>query len=194
MRSNVYVLSALSALSALSTPLAAQVAIHPTTVEPASWERYALRVVNQQDLAVVRVRLEVPDALTVVGVESPGGWTGVVTVATDSTPQAITWDGAVLSQGGLREFAFMARLQGDARRKTLVFPVHLMRDDGSERRWGRGPGDAAPPTVQIRGSTGMTAWGAAALAGGAMGVAVLALFLALSRCAGAARGETGPGS
>lgn len=175
-----------------SAPLAAQVALHPATVEPAQWARFALQVVNRQESAIVSVRLEVPEAVTVLGTNAPPGWTFRLHPASDTTPQVIEWREGILPAGGFQEFAFLGRVMGDARRKELVFPVHLRRADGTERHWGRGSGAARPPTVQIRGSTAITAWGAAALGGAAFGIAVLALGVAVARARRASGGESGP--
>jgi hypothetical protein len=61
-----------------------------------------------------------------------------------------------------------------------VFPVRLHRDDGSVRDWRRG-GEGQAPTVEVRGSVGLTAGGAFTLAAGALGLAALATALALRR-------------
>jgi uncharacterized protein YcnI len=169
---------ALIAQAVAATPAEAQVAIHPTAVAPASWERFGLRVVSQYDSPVVSVRLLVPDALAVLGVDAPPGWTAHHIAATDSTPQAIEWTGSRVERGEFREFAFLGRLAADARRKELVFPVHLTRADGSTLEWSR-DGAGAPLVVLIRGTTRLSPWGALAAAGAAIGLASLAMVLAL---------------
>jgi uncharacterized protein YcnI len=163
---------------ASAAPGEAQVAIHPTAVAPASWERFGLRVVSQADSPVVSVRLLVPDALSVLGVDAPPGWTARHAAATDSTPQAIVWTGARVERGQFREFTFLGRLAADARRRELVFPVHLTRADGSTLEWSR-DGAGAPLVVLIQGTTRLSPWGALAAAGAAIGLASLALVLAL---------------
>lgn len=162
----------------VSAPLCGQVTVYPSVTEPAAWERFALRVVNQTDVPVTAVRLAVPDVLTVLGVDSPQGWTVQHVTATDSTPQSIAWSGAILSRGQFREFPFLARLPADARRKELVFPVQITKQDGSTVEWGPS-GAGSAPRVTIRGTTAVSAWGAFSFAGAAMGVAVLALALTL---------------
>lgn len=159
---------------------AAQVSISPRTVEPADFVRFAIQVANPGDTAVVTVRVEVPEALAILGVDAPTGWTQRRVTATDSTPQAIEWSGGQLGRGEFREFAFFARLGANARRTTLVLPVRVTRADGSAREW-RSGGYGQAPVVEIRGSVGITAGGAFTLAAAAIGLAALGVALALHR-------------
>jgi len=167
-------------LAACAAPLAAQVSVAPAFVEPAAFERFALRIANPDSSPVVRVRLGIPDVLTVLGVDAPPGWSWTLSAATDTSAAAVEWSGYALPQGAFREFAVFARLASDARELSLAFPVRLERADGGTVTWTRG-GDAPPLLVGIRATTGVSARGAVALAGGALGLAVLALALALSR-------------
>ncbi len=170
----------LTAALAAAPTLSAQVTIAPRTVQPADLVRFGVLVANPLDEAVVAVRVEIPEALAILGVDAPPGWVALVTAATDSTPQAITWDGGQLVRGGFREFTFFTRLAATARRTTLVFPVRLSRADGTVRDWRRG-GEGQAPTVEVRGSVGLTVGGAFTLAAAALGLAALATALALRR-------------
>jgi len=165
---------------ALPLPARAQVALTPPALEPGAFERLALRVANAAPSPVVHVRLVVPDAVAVLGVDAPPGWTGRLIPVTDSTPQAVEWTGGELPTGGFREFAVFARLAADVRRADLVFLLQLTRLDGSTVSWRRG-GEGAPLIVGVRGTTTVSTWGATALAGAAAGLAMLALVLALYR-------------
>lgn len=159
-----------------------QVSVRPTTVVPAQHERYAVQVANPIDTAIVAVRVAVPDAITILGVDAPVGWTARVTPGTDSSARTVTWEGGSLARGEFREFAFLGRLPADARRETLVLPVALRFAGGTERRWGGGTGDVAPPpTVAIRGGVAVSAGGAFVLAAGALGIGVMGVALALRR-------------
>jgi len=160
--------------------LAAQVSVAPAAVEPAGFERLALRVANPDASPVTLVRIEIPDVLTVLGVDAPPGWAWRLTAATDTSSAAIAWSGDSLAQGVFREFAVLVRLASDVRDLTLVFPVRVEHADGRAVTWTR-DGDARPPAVSIRATTGISVRGAVALAGGALGVAALALALALNR-------------
>ncbi len=160
--------------------LHAQVDIDPATVKPAAWERIALRVVNQTDTAITRVRLVVPEALMVLGVEPIAGWTFEVVATTDTSPQYIEWSGGDHVRGEYRDYAFFGRLPPDARRNELVFPVRLTRSNGSVVEWNRRGDPGRAPTIQIVGTTGITAWGSVGLAGVAVGIAVIALALAVA--------------
>ena len=158
----------------------AQVAITPTTILPGGWERISLRAVNQTGPGITEVRLVVPEIVGIIGVEPLSGWALARTAATDTTPQTLTWSGGPILPGEFIEFAFLGRVAADARRKELVFPVRLTKEDGSVVSWDSTNGDAPPLRVQIRGSTRVTPWGAVGLAGGAFGLSVLALVLALA--------------
>lgn len=163
--------------------LGAQVSVAPSAVEPAGFERLALRVANPDPSPVTLVRIEIPEVLTVLGVDAPVGWAWRLTAATDTSAAAVEWSGDSLAQGAFREFAVLVRLASDVRDVTLVLPVRVEHADGRVVTWTRN-GDGRPPTVSIRATTGMSARGAVALAGGALGVAALALALALHRRAG----------
>ncbi|MBI1966766.1 MAG: DUF1775 domain-containing protein [Gemmatimonadetes bacterium] len=157
-----------------------QVAVTPTTIAPAELERVAVRVVNPADSPIVAVRVEVPEALAMLGVDAPPGWSARRVAATESSAPAIEWTGGRLASGEFREFAFFVRLGADARRVPLVFPVRIRRADGTVREW-RSGGDAPAPEIQIRGTVGVTPGGAFVLAAGALGLAALAVALALRR-------------
>jgi uncharacterized protein YcnI len=173
---------ALTLVTAL--PLAGQVAMDPTTMPPAGWARLALRVVNQSDTAITRVRLTVPEVIGVLGVDAPEGWSFQIQRASDSTPQTIEWTGNSLAQWEFKEFAFFGRLAADARRKELVFPVAVTRANGAITKWNRVDGTGQPPVIMIVGSTRVSAWGTFALAGAALGIAILALGMSIGRSRG----------
>ena len=172
----------IAATFAITTSAAhAQIDLVPKTAQPTIWERFTLRVINQRDLATVEVELVVPEIVAVLGVQAPSSaWAFEVIAPTDSTPQVIRWTGGSVGQGSFDEFVFLGRIPGDARSKELVFPVTLRRVDGSETHWSRLSGEAVAPVVQIVGTTSVTPWGAVGLAGGAFGISVLALALAVS--------------
>jgi uncharacterized protein YcnI len=161
--------------------LPAQVVVNPGTVTPAAFERFAFRVVNQSDTPTVAVRVTVPEAIQVLGVNAPAGWTALLTPATDSAAPIIEWSGGRLERGAYDEFAFLGRVAADAKPGSeLIFPVRLTRANGATADWAWG-GDARPPSVTIVGVTTVSAAGAFALAGAATGLAILALVLALVR-------------
>ena len=168
-------------VAAISQPLHAQVSIDPTTIQPAGWERLALRVINQTATPIVSVQLTVPEAVDVLGVDPLPGWTFSLRRATETTPQTIVWTGDQLRQWQFREFAFLGRLIADARRKELLFPVRIQRADGSFVEWSRSAeATGAPLVVQIVGSTRISNWGAFTMASVAIGLAILAIALAVS--------------
>ncbi len=174
-------LTGLALFAVFSTSARAQVDLHPATVKPAAWERFALRAINQTDTAFVGVRLAVPEALMVLGIEPLDGWEVTHALASDTTPQIIEWSGGELLRGEFLEFAFFGRLPADSRKQDLVFPVHLVRATGTEVVFDRASGDGAAPTVQIVGTTTVTGWAGLALSGVAVGISALALAFAVSR-------------
>lgn len=163
------------AVAAWVAPWAAhgQATISPRNTTPAAWERFAVRVVNQTDTATVAVHIDVPDAVTILGVQPVPRWSVRQVAATVSAPQSIEWHGGELRRGEFHEFVFLGRLAGDARQTELVFPVRLTRSDGSivEDRGLR---------VAIEGRTRLSVRGVTAVAGTALGVALIALMVAVS--------------
>jgi uncharacterized protein YcnI len=171
-----------TAVALVATPLRAQVAINPVTTTPAAWERFALRVINQTDTPTVQVRLEVPSAISLLGVEAKIGWIWETAATPDSGPTVITWKGGTVKRGEYGEFPFLGRLKADARQEDLVFPVQIVRASGSAVEWRRGRGeDYAAPRVEVAGTVRVSAAGQMVLAGTAIGIALLALVFAIAR-------------
>lgn len=169
-------------LLALATaPAAAQVAIHPTITTPAAWERFAIRVINQTDTPTVAVHVEVPEAVTILGVDGDRMWPFRMTAGTDSIPQSIEWQGGPIARGEFREFAFLGRLRADAKQQDLVFPVRIRRANGSVVEWRRRRGEPyAAPRVEVAGTVRVSAAGQLAMAGLAIGISLLALILTVA--------------
>lgn len=171
----------LAAAGARSSPASAQVTLSPASVTPASWERFALRVVNQADTPIVQVRLTLSEGLQVLGTEALSGWTVQRRLASDSAPQRVEWSGGRIERGTFVEFAVLARVAPEARPgEQLVFPVEILRADGTRRAWARG-GEGVPPSVAISSLARISPTGAVAFAAAALGIAVLALGLTLAR-------------
>lgn len=180
-RSWAAILTGLALGAAAPGVLPAQVALDPASVTPAAFERFGLRVVNQTDTPTVGVRVTLPEAIQLLGVNAPAGWTAALKPATDSAAPVIEWSGGQVARGGFTEFAFLGRVAPDAKPGSeLVFPVRLTRANGATVDWAAG-GAGRPPTVAIRGTTVVSSSGAFALAGAATGIAILALVLALVR-------------
>ncbi|MBI4501959.1 MAG: DUF1775 domain-containing protein [Gemmatimonadetes bacterium] len=168
-------------LALMATPATAQVAIAPSTTEPASWERFSLRIINQTDTPTVSVQLEVPAAISVLGVDPRAGWAFETAVTPDSGPTVITWRGGQVRRGEFGEFVFLGRLKADARQEELVFPVKIERANGSVVEWRNRRGeDYAAPRVEVAGTVRVSAAGQILLAGLALGVAIVALVVAIA--------------
>jgi uncharacterized protein YcnI len=164
------------------TPVLAQVGLVPTTTSPAVWERYGLRVINQTDTATVAVRVEVPSAIMFLGTEPKSGWTTEVTQLPDSGPTVVTWRGSSIKKGEYAEFPFLGRLKADSRQEDLVFPVKIERANGSSVEWRHQKGEPyAAPRVEVAGTVSVTPGAAVMLSGLSLGVAILALVVAIAR-------------
>lgn len=175
-----------TALAAASVE--AQVAVAPSTTTPAAWERFAVRVVNPVDTAIIGVTVAVPDVVMVLGVEPVPGWRVAVAAGSDTTPQTIGWSGGAVARGEFREFAFLGRVAGDARQRQLVFPVTLARATGGSIEWAGAPGLPRPaPRVTVVGATRISVRGVLAVAGSAVAIAVVALALAVAARSAATR-------
>lgn len=162
-------------------PASAQVMVSPQVTTPASWERYAIRVINQTDTATVSVRVEVPEIIQILGIEPKAGWTIQMIPATDSTRQAISWTGGSVTNGQFSEFAVLGRLDPNAKREPLGFPVRIQRANGSVVEWrGRAGEPYAAPRVEIRGSVTISQSGAIALASIGIALAILANIVAIA--------------
>jgi uncharacterized protein YcnI len=159
-------------LGLTASAAAAQVTIHPRNTTPAAWERFTIHVVNGTDTATTGVRIEVPDAVAILGVEAAAGWAARTGAATESAPQFVEWSGGEVRRGDYLEFAFLGRVIGDARQTDLVFPVTLARADGS----------TLPRNLRVTmvGRTRLSTRGVTALAGTALGLAVIALIVAVA--------------
>ena len=176
-----FILAAL-VLALPNASASAQVALNPQTTSPAAWERYGLRVINQTDTPTVAVRVEIPSAVMFLGTEPKNGWTTEIAQLPDSGPTVVTWRGGSVKKGEFGEFPFLGRLKADARQEDLVFPVKIERANGSTVEWRHPRGqDYAAPRVEVAGTVGVTAGAAVMLAGFSLGVAILALVVAIAR-------------
>ena len=174
-------LFAISLLVSVPAVAVAQVAINPQVTTPAAWERFAIRVINQTDTATVAVRVEVPEVILILGVQPKSGWTIHTAPATENSRQAISWTGGSLAKGQFEEFTFLGRLDPNAKREPLGFPVRIQRANGSVVEWRRPPGeDYATPRVEIVGTASISPTGQVALAGAALGLAIIAIVFTIA--------------
>jgi hypothetical protein len=147
-------------------------------------------VINQTDTPTVAVRLEVPAAISVLGVEPLQNWIFETGSLPDSGPTVINWRGGSVRRGEFGEFVFLGRLKGDARQEDLVFPVRIERANGSVVEWRRGRGeDYAAPRVEVAGTVRISTTGQIFLSVLAMGIAMVAVVLAIAARAKTESGE-----
>jgi hypothetical protein len=87
----------------------------------------------------------------------------------------------MVRRGEYGEFPFLGRLKADSRQEDLVFPVRIERATGSTVEWRRGRGeDYAAPRVQVAGTVRVSAAGQMLMAGLAVGLAIVAIIVAIS--------------
>ncbi|MSR06035.1 MAG: DUF1775 domain-containing protein [Gemmatimonadetes bacterium] len=174
-------LFAISLLIGAPAALCAQVSVSPNVTTPAAWERFAIRVINQTDTATVAVRVEVPEIIMLLGVQPKPGWTVQTVPATDSTPNVITWTGGTVAKGQFDEFAFLGRLDPNAKEEALGFPVQIKRANGSVVDWRKRPGELySAPRVQIGGTVSISPAGQIALSVAAVGLAIVSIILTIA--------------
>jgi hypothetical protein len=177
-------MAALSAVLPFSGPpvVLGQVTISPPSTHPAAWERFAVRVFGAGDTSIVGVDVDVPEAVTILGVHPLIGWQYSIVPATDTTPQSVAWAGGPLAGLDFDEFAILGRVMADARRRELVFPVHITLAGGEVLHFAGSAGASRPaPRVRIVERTQLSPRGAMAAAAVAVALSAVALALTLSR-------------
>jgi uncharacterized protein YcnI len=157
----------------------AQVMITPASITPAGWARFDVAVVNSRDQQVTGVRVEVPEIIAILGIDSNDGWTYVSQRASDTTAQFIEWTGSVLSRGDLETFSFLGRLAGDSKERSLLFPMTIARGDDIQEIDARESG----VIVQVIGSTILTPWAGLGVAALAFAISMVAIGLAVGKTA-----------
>jgi uncharacterized protein YcnI len=157
-----------------------QVMITPGSITPAGWARFEVAVVNSRDNEVTSVRVQVPEIISILGVDGVDAWTFEAHLASDTTAQFIEWTGGTLSRGELETFSFLGRLAADAKERSLLFPMTIARGDDLQVVDARESG----VIVQIIGSTILTPWAGLGVSVLAFAVAMIAIGLAVAKGAG----------
>lgn len=156
------------------TTASSQVMITPNSITPAGWAHFEISVVNSRDDAITGVRVVVPEIISILGVDPTDDWTYESQPAAGSAPQFIEWTGSTLSRGDLATFSFLGRLAGDAKKRSLLFPMTITRGSDVQEINARESG----VLVQIIGSTILTPWAGLGVAALAFAVSMVAVGLA----------------
>jgi uncharacterized protein YcnI len=163
----------------------AHAVVFPRTSAPGAFERYVLRVPNENTSATTRVEIRFPAEVRVTSFEDVPGWT--LEVLTDSAKRVIgaVWTGNLLPQRFV-EFPFMAaNPKTDAK---IAWPAYQTYADGERVEWTGAEGTKRPASVTTITTTGRASappW----LTWAALVLGLVSLGLAL-RPARPARGET----
>lgn len=180
LRHTLAVFQGIAVLLIAPAVASSQVMITPKSITPAGWARFEISVVNSRDHDITSVRVVVPEIISVLGVDRNGDWTYESQPAAGTTPQFIEWTGSTLAAGGLETFSFLGRLAGDAKKRSLLFPMTITRGTDVQEVNARQSG----MNVQIIGSTILTPWAGLGVAALALAIALIAVGLSAWKSAG----------
>jgi uncharacterized protein YcnI len=168
----------LALLAVMPGTLSAHAVVFPKTSAAGAYERFALRVPNEKNVATTRVELRVPAGLRVTAFADVPGWQ--LEVLTDSA-QRITgavWTGT-LAPHRFVELPFIAVTPKDA--PTITWPAIQTYADGERVEWTGAAGSRTPASVTTIGAAGgehgaarstWVAWAALALSVVSLGLAL----------------------
>lgn len=146
MRRLLFRLTALSALITLSVASVAwaHVVVTPEEVPADSFEVLTVRAPNEKDIPTTEVKVEVPEAFTVVGVQPVPGWNyeferqgGVI--------RSITWSGGEIKAEEFQQFPFQASTPEEG--GEFTFAATQTYEDGSVVEWTGAPDSDQPASV-----------------------------------------------
>jgi hypothetical protein len=140
------------ALLAASVPAAAHVDVLPTTVTQGEATEYTVRVPSERALPTTRVRVDVPEQVTVFSLgETPRGWTATAIRGGDGRIRSIVWSGGRIAPERYADFRFLGTAFGVG---ESVWPARQTYADGQVKPWTgppetegaveSGPGDPGP--------------------------------------------------
>jgi uncharacterized protein YcnI len=114
----------------------AHVVVTPKVASPAQRLVFNVSVPNEKAVAVAKLKVLIPDAVTSVTPTSKEGWTITTTKNTDSEVTSITWTGAIPA-GERQDFSFSA--QAPAKPTELNWKAYQTYADGSVVHWDQTP-------------------------------------------------------
>jgi LPXTG-motif cell wall-anchored protein len=141
----VVALSTLLTLAATGTAWA-HVVVSPEEVPAGEFETLTVSVPTEKEIPTTKVRVEVPEDFTVVGVQPVPGWKyefeedgGVIT--------AITWSGGEIKPREFQQFLVSAKAPDDP--GEYPWRAFQTYQDGSVVKW-TGPPDSEEPASVVR--------------------------------------------
>lgn len=141
-------LLAAAALLASAAPAAAHVDVLPLTIAEGEATELIVRVPSERDLATTRVRVEVPEEVTVFSLaEPPAGWAVASVPGPDGRVRAVVWSGGAIPAGRYADFRMLATAfaSGD-----VLWRARQTYADGRVKPW------TAPATEDAAAETGPT--------------------------------------
>jgi hypothetical protein len=165
--------------------------VYPKASTPSAYEKYVLRVPNEKDVATTRVEIRFPADLRVSSFGDVPGWQ--LEVLTDSAKRIIgaVWTGT-LAPHRFVELPFVAANPKTA--TTLVWPVFQTYGAGEKVEWTGPAGSKTPASSTVIAPVAAAEAVVAApapspmISYAALGLAVVALGLALRRPDSSSRG------
>jgi len=150
-----------------AAPAAAHVDVLPTTVTQGEATEFTVRVPSERDLPTTRVRIDVPDQVTVYSLgPPPPGWTATPVRGADGRISSVVWTGGRIPPERYADFTFLGTAFGEG---EAVWPARQTYADGQVKPWTgppetegaveTGPGDPGPAartTIAAEGSVPAT--------------------------------------
>ncbi len=116
-----------------AAPASAHVNVLPATVTRDEAVEFTVRVPNERDIATTRLRLDVPEQVTVYSLgETPRGWSAALTRGSDGRVRAIVFSGGRIAPGRYADFTVLGTPFGDG---EALWPARQTYSDGMVKPW-----------------------------------------------------------
>ena len=127
----------------LAAAASAHVTLNPGNAPADSFSRFALRVPTEEDVATVKVSVQLPAELEEVGFQPKPGWTRT------QNGRVVTWSGGQIGVGEFDEFGLSVHVPNTPG-QTLTFPATQTYANGKVVRWiGAPTADEPAPSLTI---------------------------------------------
>lgn len=130
----------------MATVASAHAVVYPQQAKADSYEKFALRVPTEKDVATTKVRVEIPAGWAISRVQPLPGWTYQMEKDAKGSVTAITWSGGEIGPAEFQEFVFQGKTPKDPGK--YAFRAIQTYKDGSVVEW-TGPADAKTPASQV---------------------------------------------
>lgn len=145
MRRLAPIVAALALLVA-AAPAAAHVDVLPTTVSQGEAVEFVVRVPTEREVPTTRVRIEVPDEVTVFSfLDPPPGWRLDTVPGSDGRVRAVVYSGGRIAPGRYAEFRMLGTPFGVG---ETVWPARQTYGDGQVKPWTGPPEDGSGASTE----------------------------------------------